>query len=69
MTAAQMMFWTIVVGGSVGLTAGFYPGVAKHAASSKDAMLAAAMAGVLTAISLALAASAVVNAVAVTFGP
>ncbi len=67
MSAAQLTFWGIVVGGSMGLTASFYPGVAKHAASAKDAMIASAMAGVLCATTTALAVSAVVNAISYMF--
>lgn len=51
----------------MGLTASFYPGVAKHAASAKDAMIASAMAGVLCATTTALAVSAVVNAISYMF--
>ncbi|MEM7678431.1 MAG: hypothetical protein AAF449_20765 [Myxococcota bacterium] len=64
---AQVTFWLVTIGGSVGLTGTFFPGVAKHAASNRDAFLAAAMAGVLCALTGAFAASALVNALAVVW--
>ncbi len=65
MSLAQLTFWAIALAGSVGLTAGFYPAVAKHAASQRDALLAAAMAGVLCALTSAFAVSALTNALVV----
>lgn len=59
---AQAIFWGLMTGGTIGLTALFYPAVFKHSGSGRDSMLAAAMAGSLCAIPVALVTSAVVNA-------
>lgn len=63
MTAAQLTFWVLVVGLSLGLTLFFYPGVRRHAQSSGQSLLASLMAAALCATGLALSAAFVVNAV------
>ncbi len=68
MTIAQLTFWSIAGAGSVGLTALFYPAVDKHADSSRDAFLAALMAGTLCATTMAWPISAVINALVSSLG-
>ncbi len=62
MTPAQWTFVLVVVGTTTLGTLWTYRGVAAHAQSRRDSVLAAFMASALTALFLALAASSCVNA-------
>lgn len=62
MTGAQVTFYAVALGVSVGGTVWVYPGVRKHSDSAKNSLLAAFMASTLAGTTLALVAASVVNA-------
>lgn len=62
MTAPQLTFWVVTVGGAAVGTALTYPGVRKHAATARSSLLAAFMASSMAATGLGFFCGVVVNA-------